>query len=165
MKLPESTEWALHCVTALAQVPGQTVSTARLAEHFDLPIPYLAKQLAALVRANVLSATRGPQGGFRLIRPPSEVTLLDVVEAIDGTADPYTCTEIRQQGRGAAPAEECLEPCLIASQMRAAHDAWRDSLGSVSVASLLDSLPQQVHARTRSLLAGQATGEPDTPLT
>lgn len=153
VKLPESTEWALHCVTALAQVPDQTVSTARLAEHFGLPVPYLAKQLAALVRADVLAANRGPQGGFRLTRPASHLTLLDVVEAIDGTADPYTCTEIRQQGRGAAPAAECREPCLIASRMRAAHQAWRDSLGSVTVASLLDSLPAQVPARTRSLLA------------
>ena len=103
VKLPESTEWALHCVTALAQVPDEAVSATQLAEHFALPAPYLSKQLALLVRAGVLSGTTGPRGGYRLSTSPSRLTLLEVVEAVDGSADPYTCREIRQQGRGAAP--------------------------------------------------------------
>ncbi|WP_402377294.1 RrF2 family transcriptional regulator [Isoptericola rhizosphaerae] len=152
MKLPESTEWALHSVTALAQVPREAVSARRLAEHFGLPSPYLSKQLALLVRAGVLSASTGPRGGFRLARPASSITLLDVVEAVDGSADPYTCHEIRQQGRGAAPLEECVEPCLLAQKMRKAHLAWQGSLRAVVVSELVGSLSEEVVARTRASL-------------
>lgn len=153
MKLPESTEWALHCVTALAQVPEEAISGAQLAEHFGLPAPYLSKQLALLVRGGVLSATTGPRGGFRLARAASSLTLLDIVEAVDGSRDPYICREIRQQGRGAAPPAECREPCLLAQKMADAHDAWRESLRHVTIASLIDSLPAKVVERTRTSLS------------
>lgn len=153
MKLPESLEWALHCTTALAQVPGETVSTAQLAEHFDLPTAYLSKQLALLVRAGVLSGTTGPRGGFRLARPTAEITVLDIVEAIDGAGNPYLCREIRQQGRGALPASQCRERCTIATTMDRAHQAWRDSLRSMTVADLIGDLPASIPERTRRLLS------------
>ncbi len=156
MKLPESTEWALHCVTALAQVENEAVSAIQLAEHFALPAPYLSKQLALLVRARVLSGTTGPRGGFRLSRPASQVTLLDVVEAVDGSGDPYICREIRQQGRGAAPAQECEEMCILARKMQDAHVAWRESLRSVTVAALISSLTEDVVARTCASLSRSA---------
>lgn len=154
MKLPESCEWVLHCAAALAQLPaGDTASTGQLAEHFGVPAPYLAKQLAALVRAGVLTASTGPRGGFRLARAAGRITVLDVVEAVDGGTDPYQCRELRQQGRGAAPAEECTEPCGLATTMRAAHDAWRASLAAVSLADIVGSLPPEIPDRTRRLLA------------
>ena len=106
MKLPSSTEWVLHCSATLAQLePSETASAAQLAAYFDLPAPYLAKQLQSLVRAGILTATTGPRGGFRLGRPAGEITLLQVVEAVDGASSPYECREIRQQGAGALPAE------------------------------------------------------------
>jgi len=157
VKLPETTEWALHCVTALAQVPDEAVSRVQLAEHFALPAPYLSKQLALLVRGGVLSATTGPRGGFRLARPASDITLLDVVEAVDGSRDPYVCREIRQQGRGAAPPGECKDRCILAPKMRDAHDAWRESLRAVTVASLVDTLPASTVARTRASLSRTAS--------
>ncbi len=158
MKLPESTEWALHCTTAVAQLSGEAVSTAQLAEHFDLPVPYLAKQLALLVRAGVLSGTTGPRGGFRLARSATQISMLDVVEAVDGRGDPYQCREIRQQGRGAASPEECREPCLLAQKMRDAHQAWRASLEAVTVADLIATLPAAIPKRTRRLLTRRAAG-------
>ncbi|WP_327151012.1 RrF2 family transcriptional regulator [Nocardia sp. NBC_01329] len=152
MKLPESTEWVLHCTTLLAQLPGEAVSTAQLAEHFALPPAYLAKQLARLVRAGVLAGAPGARGGFRLGRPASKITVLDIVEAIDGGGDPYQCREIRQQGRGASPPEECRERCTLASVMDSARDAWRDSLRSVTVERLVESLPPEIPERNRALL-------------
>src|SRR5947208_10394884 len=98
----------LHCATTLAQLePGNTASAAQLAQYYDLPVPYLSKQLQALVRAGVLAATTGPRGGFRLARPTSEITLLQIVEAVDGGSSPYECREIRQQGVGALSPEDC----------------------------------------------------------
>ncbi|WP_214414391.1 RrF2 family transcriptional regulator [Sphaerisporangium fuscum] len=155
MKLPVSTEWVLHCATTLAQLePGATASAAQLAEYYDIPAPYLAKQLQALVRAGVLAATTGPRGGFRLAVPPAEITLLQIVEAVDGASSPYTCREIRQQGRGALRPEDCRRMCVLAEKMGDAHDAWRRSLAGVSLADILAELPPTAPARTRSRLAG-----------
>jgi Rrf2 family protein len=154
VKLPASTEWVLHCATTLAQLdPGTTVSAAQLAEYYDLPAPYLAKQLQTLVRAGVLTATTGPRGGFRLARAAAEITLLHIVEAVDGTSAPYECREIRQRGRGAAPAEDCRGMCALARKMADAHQAWRHSLEAVSLADILATLPASAPARTRSLLS------------
>jgi Rrf2 family protein len=154
VKLPESTEWVLHAVTSLAQLePGATVSAAQLAEHFDVPPAYLAKQLQTLVRAGVLAASTGPRGGFRLGRPAEEITLLQVVEAVDGSSRFYQCNEIRQRGRGATPPEECRKTCALAARMYAAQAAWRASLDAVTVAEIVAGLPRGVPQRTRALLA------------
>ncbi|MBH1933264.1 Rrf2 family transcriptional regulator [Streptomyces sp. AV19] len=155
MKLPVSTEWLLHCATTLAQLdPGATASAAQLAQYYGLPAPYLAKQLQSLVKAGLLSATTGPRGGFRLARSASDITLLEIVEAVDGASSPYECREIRQQGRGAFPPEECRTPCTIARKMAAAHEAWRHSLAGVSIADILAELPATAPSRTRRRLTG-----------
>jgi Rrf2 family protein len=154
MKLPESTEWVLHAATSLALLgPGGTASAAQLAEHYDLPVAYLAKQLQALVRAGVLAAATGPRGGFRLARPADQVTMLDVVEAVDGGSPFYTCREIRQHGRAATPPEQCREACGLAARMADAEAAWRQSLRAVTIADIVASLPPGVPERTRELLA------------
>lgn len=154
MKLPESTEWVLHCTVAMAQLdPGATTSAARLARYYDVPPAYLAKQLQALVRAGVLGATTGPRGGFRLARPIAEITVLDIVEALNGGADPYVCQEIRQRGESAATPAECRNPCFLATTMSQAHEAWRASLAAVSVADVIDQLPPAIPARTRRTLS------------
>jgi Rrf2 family protein len=154
VKLPESTEWVLHAANSLAQLgAGGKASAAQLAAHFDLPPAYLAKQLQALVRAGVLTATTGPRGGFRLARPPAEITLLQIVEAVDGTSRLYQCNELRQRGRGAVPPEQCRKICGIASRMHAAEAAWRASLAGVTLADIVAGLPRGTAQRTRSLLA------------
>jgi Rrf2 family protein len=157
MKLPSSTEWLLHCASTLAQLePGATASAAQLAQYFDIPAAYLAKQLQSLVRAGVLAATTGPRGGFRLARLAAEITLLDIVEAVDGAAAPYECREIRQQGRGALPADMCRTPCILAIKMAEAHEAWRASLAGTTLADILGTLPDSIPPRTRRKLTGQS---------
>lgn len=154
MKLPESTEWLLHSAATLGLLgPGESASAAQLAEYYDVPAAYLAKQLQALVRAGVLAATTGPRGGFRLARPADEITILDLVEAVDGARSPYRCREIRQQGRGALRPEDCRDTCVLAATMEQAHQAFRDSLAAVTLASVLATLPATAPDRARRLLA------------
>jgi Rrf2 family protein len=153
VKLPSSTEWVLHCATTLAQLePDEAASTAQLAAYYDLPAPFLAKQLQALVRAGVLTGTTGPRGGFRLARPASEVSLLEVVEAVRGATSPYECREIRQQGAGALPPEDCRDTCILAVKMEEAYEAWRDSLAGESLADVLAGIPATAPDRTRAKL-------------
>jgi Rrf2 family protein len=154
MKLPETTEWVLHAANSLAQLgPGGTVSAARLAAHYGVPAAYLAKQLQTLVRAGVLSATTGPRGGFRLARPAEQITLLQIVEAVDGTSPFYTCNDIRHRGSGAVPPDQCRRACAIATRMAGAEAAWRQSLATMTLADIVASLPPEIPERTRALLA------------
>ncbi len=89
MKLSQGVEWTLHCVTLLALIPsGVTVRREQLAGHYGLPEAYLAKHLQAATKAGILRATSGPKGGYQLARPAADITLLDVIEAIEGNARP-----------------------------------------------------------------------------
>lgn len=150
MRLSEGIEWALHCCTVLVFLPDdESLPAARLAEFHGVPGSYLAKHLQALTRAGITTSTSGPKGGFRLARPASEVTVLDVVLAIDGDEPAFTCTEVRQNGPQAEPAVdyEQLGSCGIAAAMWRAEDAWRRELAGVSIAdltkTLLDTVPSE----------------------
>lgn len=143
MRLSEGVEWAVHCCTVLAFVPDEeALPAAKLAELHDVPGPYLAKHLQALTRAGITASSPGPRGGFRLARPAEDITLLDVVVAIDGNDPAFTCTEIRQNGPQCEPRVdyERLGPCAIASAMWRAEDAWRRELRAVSMADLTRTL-------------------------
>ncbi|WP_307961358.1 RrF2 family transcriptional regulator [Salinispora arenicola] len=102
-------------------------------------------------------------GGFRLAQPASEITLLRIVEAVGGTSPPYVCREIRQQGQGALPADECQNMCVLAEKMTEAHEAWRRSLAGVSLADIVASLPPTAPARTRSRLTSTISAAPSRP--
>lgn len=153
MKLSQGVEWCLHAAVLLAQMPnGETLSRKAIAEHHGLSEDYLAKYLKLLVNADLLLATTGPKGGYRLARPAQEITSLDVVEAIDGTQKPFQCQEIRQRGAGAVAAEECHEPCGIHKMMDEAFAQWQEHLKQTSVADLVKGVPEHVILRNRQRL-------------
>jgi Rrf2 family protein len=114
MKLSEGVEWALHCCTVLALVPeGRALPASRLAEFHGVPTAYLAKHLQALSRAGVIESVPGQRGGYRLARPADEITLYDVVSAVEGSAPAFRCTEIRQRGPAGLEPSAYPLPCAI----------------------------------------------------
>lgn len=135
MKLSGGVETALHCCVVLTAAT-EPVPAARLAELHGVSPTYLAKQLQALSRAGLIESAQGKSGGYALTRPPQEITVLDVVEAIEGPGSTFVCTEIRQRGPKAAPPEACAAPCAITRTMLAADRAWRAALREVSIADL-----------------------------
>jgi Rrf2 family protein len=138
MKLSDGVEWGLHCAALLAVLPpGRALPAARLAEYHGVPGAYLAKHLQALARAGILESVPGPAGGYRLARPAAGVTLLDVVEAIDGSESAFRCTEIRRRGPAAVPGREYRFPCAIHAVMDRADAAWRAELRAVTIAELV----------------------------
>lgn len=128
-------EWALHCCVALTTATGP-VPAARMAQLHDVSPTYLAKQLQALSRAGLVHSVQGKAGGYVLSRSPATITLLDVVEAVDGPDPAFVCTEIRQRGPFAASPDACTAPCPISRAMATAESARRDALRSVTIADL-----------------------------
>jgi Rrf2 family protein len=138
MRLSDGVEWGVHTCTLLATVPPDgALPAAKLAEFHGVPAAYLAKHLQALARAGVLETVKGPRGGYRLARPATEITLLDVVEAIDGDEPAFRCTEIRRRGPAAMPARYYVNPCGIHAAFDRADEAWRAQLRTTTVADMV----------------------------
>jgi len=158
----QGVEWALHGCVALAWVGrDRAVPAAKLAQLNDLPAPYLNKQLQALAHAGVLQSSNGPKGGFKLARRPEEITVLDVVLAIEGEDEAFRCTEIRQHGPFPTPRQDCQVPCQIASIMHDADVAWRRSLAERSIADIaaeVEAASPQVRERISSWMGTSAQG-------
>ncbi|MEO8265622.1 MAG: Rrf2 family transcriptional regulator [Ilumatobacteraceae bacterium] len=145
MKLSEGVEWSVHCCTVLGAMPPEaTISGARLAEFHGVPAPYLVKQLQKLSQAGIVDAVAGRSGGYRLARPAREITLLDVVLALEGAEPAFRCTEIRQQGPSAVATPKYVRPCGIATAMWRAEDAWRAELKAVTIADINRELATSV---------------------
>jgi Rrf2 family protein len=138
MRMSEGVEWAIHCCLVLAWLgDDRPVPTARLASTFELPPTYLNKQLQALSKAGIVRSTPGPRGGFRLARRPRDITLLDLVTAVDGPDEAFRCQEIRQRGVGASvPKKRFREQCAVAAAMRKADVAWRRALAEQTLADV-----------------------------
>jgi DNA-binding IscR family transcriptional regulator len=91
------------------------------------------------------------KGGFRLARPLEEITVMDVVTAIEGPAEAFQCTEIRRRGAGAArPEWQFRIPCAVSTAMRKAEMAWRRVLSAQTLADV------QAAADRRAPQAGEA---------
>jgi len=98
MRLAGGVEWALHCCAVLGGLDeGESLAAADLAALYDLSPSYFAKAVQALSAAGIVTSARGKVGGYALARPADAVTMLDVVDAVDGEPT-FRCTEIRKRG-------------------------------------------------------------------
>ena len=85
MQITRQADYAVRAVMYLAQLgPDEKASTSQIAEEKDIPLSFLAKIIAQLSVAGLLQTMRGARGGVTLARAPQEISLLEVVEAIDG---------------------------------------------------------------------------------
>lgn len=75
----------------MAKRYGETVMVNEIAAHRDIPKSFLAKILQTLAKAGIVESLRGVQGGFRLARKPSDISLLDVVQAMEGPVAMNIC--------------------------------------------------------------------------
>jgi Rrf2 family protein len=151
-------------VTILASLPPEWALPAKaLAEYHGISESYLVKHLKSLAAAGILRSIPGPKGGYAIGRPPANITLLDIVEAVEGREPAFRCAEIRQRGPicSREPGAYRL-PCALNAAMLKAESAWRAELRSQTVAELVAHLGEtldpkllaesaawlQVHARS-----------------
>ncbi|MET3811740.1 Rrf2 family transcriptional regulator [Arthrobacter sp. UYEF3] len=144
MKMGRGVEWAVHsCVNMSWTPPGEAVNSARLASYYRLPAAYLNKQLQALVRAGILTSVSGPRGGFHLARVPENITVLDVVLALEGAEPAFRCEGILGDVPEADGRENFIRSCLISQTMRQAELAWRQALARQTIAGIADSMERR----------------------
>jgi Rrf2 family protein len=144
MHMNEGVEWAAHCTAILAALPeGAALPAVRLAEYHGIPAPYLAKSLQALTRAGIVESATGRHGGYRLGRAASEITLLDIVQAIEGKEPFFRCSEIRRRGPSRVAARAYSPTCGVAAAMWRAEQAWQDELQATTIAEITELIMKQ----------------------
>src|SRR5438309_11282951 len=85
MKLTRASSYALHAVAYMAsQKSDKPVASHNIAQARNIPERFLLKVLKPLVSARVLLSIKGPNGGYRLARPASDISMLEILEAVDG---------------------------------------------------------------------------------
>jgi Rrf2 family protein len=84
--LSNSCKYGIRAVVYLASCPQGKGKTGikQISKDLDLPTPFLAKILQQLAKQKILDSSKGPHGGFSLLKDPKKITLLDIVKTIDG---------------------------------------------------------------------------------
>jgi len=91
MLVTRETDYAVRTVLYLAKNRNRMASVTEVAHAMHIPKSFLAKLLQRLVRFHILTSSRGVNGGFQLVQKPSEITLLSIMEAIQGPAGINVC--------------------------------------------------------------------------
>ncbi|MFO0596952.1 MAG: Rrf2 family transcriptional regulator [Myxococcaceae bacterium] len=87
-------EYGTRAMVFLASLPeGMSTSFREIARKMDIPQEFLAKILKTLVKAELVKSVRGSKGGYSLARPPSAITFLEVIEAVEGPVSINVCTD------------------------------------------------------------------------
>ena len=87
----QTVEYALRAAVDLASRGGEPATTEEVARRTQVPVAYLAKILQGLARAGIVKSQRGVGGGVALAKPPEELTILEVVNAVDPIRRIRTC--------------------------------------------------------------------------
>lgn len=142
-------EYGLHCLLYLTRTNGLAgeASVRDLAELQGVPGEFLAKLFTKLAKAELVTATEGIKGGFSLARPADQITVHDVVLAIDGDKPLFNCREVRSRCAlftDGVPKWATQGVCSVHASMLAAEQAMRSELKRQT---LLD-LAQRVSEKT-----------------
>jgi Rrf2 family protein len=133
MKFNKSTRYALYAALEMAQA-GETghVTVGQVAGRYRIPGTALAKVFQRLVRSGLAAGTRGVGGGYRLVKDPSEITVLDVVSVFEALRPPGHCLA---QDR---PGDPCRD--FTACRLRKLFDEVDDSVRTTFASVTLDTL-------------------------
>lgn len=91
--ITRESDYAIRCILYLAGSGEGLTSVKEVAGAMDIPQSFLAKILQKLLKSGLVKSVRGAGGGFRLSRAPEEISLYDVVQAIDGTVSMNKCVD------------------------------------------------------------------------
>lgn len=132
MRLTHLADYAVVIMTAAARAPtGARLSASVLAEQTGVPLPTAQKLMGKLAAAGLLSSVRGAGGGFVLARASAEISLADMVEAVEGPIAMTQCS-------GSDEASDCAldAQCRVKPHMSVVSKAVRGALAAVSLQQL-----------------------------
>ena len=153
MRLSHLADYAVVLMTAAARRPaGERLSATELSADTGVPLPTTQKLMGQLAASGLLTSARGASGGFALARPASEISLADIVEAVEGPIVLTMCADGMNH--------ECAldAHCKVKPHMSIVGDAIRNSLRAVTLAQLCS--PAEAGAQERASAADAAPWAP-----
>ncbi|WP_240126342.1 SUF system Fe-S cluster assembly regulator [Thermomonas alba] len=146
LRVTKLTDYATVVLTVLAARPDAVLSASELAEQAGLEAPTVAKVLKPLAAAGLVEGFRGANGGYRLARPAAAISLVEIVEAMEG---PLAMTEC------SIHAGQCgiEHSCGVRANWRRINDVVAEALGSVTLAQMLQPPRPPARARIDARLA------------
>jgi len=136
MRLTSLADYAVVMMAAAARHPaGTKLSATLLAAETGIPLPTAQKLTGRLAAAGLLETARGTGGGFRLARQAGEISLADIVEAMEGPIQMTSCVDTERHDCALEGA------CQVRPHMGAVNVALRGALQGVSLSSLAEAKP------------------------
>lgn len=134
LKVSKLSDYATVLLVRLAAEPGRVQSAADLAEAVHLEPPTVSKVLKLLAAAGLVESRRGANGGYRLARPVAQISIVEIIEAIDGPIGMTECS--RREGRCSH------EPhCDVRAPWQRISDAVVASLSRIRLADMVAQPP------------------------
>jgi Rrf2 family protein len=141
LRLSKKADYALIAMKHLALRGERGSSSAReIAGLYDIPIELMAKVLQRLVRRGLLASQQGTRGGYQLARPPLQISVADVIQAIEGPVLVTACTTDEGQC-------EQFSKCNVRDPLYRVRDKILSALGECTIAELAADPPSPVPAR------------------
>lgn len=134
LRITKLTDYATVVLAALADLPIRVHSATELAERARLELPTVSKVLKPLAHAGLVTPFRGAAGGYRLARSPSEISLIEIVEAIEGRIGMTECS-------GEHSLCEHEPHCGVQGHWRRINDVISHTLRGMSLAEMLPQPP------------------------
>lgn len=134
-----SVEYAIHCLLWLVGTDDTALSSRDLAELQGISPSFVAKILPKLEKAGIVVANEGVRGGYRLSRPPEQISFLQIVDAIEGEKPLFDCQEIRSRCAvfdDKPPEWSVAGVCAIHAVMLKAEQAMRAELAANTLADV-----------------------------
>ncbi len=137
LKVNRKSEYALMTVQHLARLPAGTVLAAQqLAEELGVPEDLLAKVLQGLKRAEVLQASKGAGGGYRLVRTLAELRFIDVIGPFEDHMAMVSCCETPARAAGSAMCERA-ESCGVRQPISALNQLLHSQMAQLTMDQFL----------------------------
>jgi len=136
LRVTKLTDYATLVLTALAETPSSVLSASELAGRARLELPTVSKVLKPLAHAGLVESFRGSNGGYRLARAAETISLIEVVEAIEGRVGMTECS-------GEHSTCELESHCGVRGNWRHVNDVVADALRAVSLAQMLGAPPKK----------------------
>src|SRR5579864_4060927 len=136
LRLSKKADYALIAMKHLAVRGERSSSSAReIAELYDIPIELMAKVLQRLVRGGLLASQQGTRGGYQLARAPTQISVADVIQAIDGPVTVTACTG--DEGQQC----EQFAKCNVRDPLWRVRERILSALGECTIAELAADVP------------------------
>ena len=147
--LSQTVEYALRAATYLATVPTESRTVDQIAEVTHVPLAYLSKVLQQLVRGGIVASRRGTGGGFTLARPPEELRILEVVQAVDPIQRITTCPlGLAARGKRLCPLHRRLDNAMAPMEEAFSESTLAEILSERTESVPLCKFPNQHTCRT-----------------